>query len=115
MGISLRVAQELGQPIGYALRCSVLQPVSFLVDRFSDMTTFLRVPGVQRNSLAESGMRCLRRLEQGHDGFRGSKGRDAYLRLYQAIRYCGWSVHRGDGLLILPQTDSKASTGDATA
>ena len=27
--------------------------VSFLVDRFSDMTTFLRVPGVQRNSLAD--------------------------------------------------------------
>ena len=76
--------------------------VKFLVDRFEDMITFLRVPGVRRNSLAESGMRCLRRLEQGHDGFRGSQGRDAYLRLYQAIRYCGWSVHRSDGLLLLP-------------
>jgi len=74
----------------------------FLTDRFDDMTAFLRDPLVQRNSLAESGIRCLRRLEQGHDGFRGPSGRDAYLRLYQAIRYCGWSVHRGDGLLILP-------------
>jgi hypothetical protein len=76
--------------------------VNFLSDRFDDMITFLRVDGVKRNSLAESGIRCLRRLEQGHDGFRGPVGRDTYLRLYQAIRYCGWSVHRGDGLLELP-------------
>lgn len=77
--------------------------VKFLEDRFDDMIAFLHVEGVQRNSLAESGIRCLRRLERGHDGFRGTAGRDKYLRLYQAIRYCGWSVHRGDGLLKLPE------------
>jgi len=87
--------------------------VNFLVDRFDDMITFLGNPGVQRNSLAESGIRCLRRLEQGHDGFRGPDGRDNYLRLYQAIRYCGWSVHRGDGLLFLPP--QQATTTAAAA
>jgi len=75
--------------------------VKFLGGRFDDMIAFLRVPGVHRNSLAESGMRCLRRLEQGHDGFRTPHGRADYLRIYQAIRYCRWSVHRTDGLLCL--------------
>jgi hypothetical protein len=83
--------------------------VKFLEERFEDMTTFLRSENVRRNSLAESGIRCLRRLEQGHDGFRGSAGRDNYLRLYQAIRYCGWSVHRGDGLLCLPPLPSSGA------
>jgi hypothetical protein len=85
--------------------------VAFLKDRFDDMIRFLSVEGVKRNSLAESGIRCLRRLEKGHDGFRGTTGRDTYLRLYQAIRYCGWRVHRADGLLILPP----ATVADATA
>jgi transposase len=76
--------------------------VKFLESRFEDMTAFLRRDRIKRNSLAESGIRSLRRLERGHDGFRGTAGRDKYLRLYQAIRYCGWSVHRGDGLLDLP-------------
>lgn len=76
--------------------------VQFLEDRFDQMITFLRVPSVRRNSLAETGMRTLRRLEQGHDGFRCAASRDAYLRLYQAIRYCGWSVYRPDGQYGLP-------------
>ncbi len=76
--------------------------VNFLKDRFNDMVSFLHVDGMKRNSLAESGIRSLRRLERGHDGFRGTKGRDNYLRLYQAILYCGWCVHRDDGLLTLP-------------
>jgi hypothetical protein len=71
--------------------------VAFLEDRFEDMIAFLRHPGVKRNSLAETGIRCLRRLERGHDGFRGAEGLDCYLRIYQAIKYCGWSVHRCDG------------------
>lgn len=99
----LRRRPEVQPDTGYA------KAVNFLAGRFDDMIAFLRVPGVQRNSLAESGMRCLRRLEQGHDGFRGSQGRDAYLRLYQAIRYCGWSVQRGDGLLLLPPPRSRAA------
>ena len=76
--------------------------VTFLEDRFENMITFLRVPGVRRNSLAETGMRTLRRLEQGHDGFRSTETRDAYVRLFQAIRYCGWSVHRDDGSFGIP-------------
>lgn len=80
------------------------QAVEFLEGRFEDMVTYLRRPDlVQRNSLAESGMRCLRRLEQGHDGFGGAEGLDRYLRIYQAIRYCHWSVHRwGGGLGLEP-------------
>jgi len=67
---------------------------TFLQSRFEDMIAFLAHPGVKRNSLAETGIRCLRRLERGHDGFRGAAGLDCYLRLYQAVKYCGWTVHR---------------------
>lgn len=67
---------------------------TFLQSRFDDMVAFLAHPGVKRNSLAETGIRCLRRLERGHDGFRGAAGLDCYLRLYQAVKYCGWTVHR---------------------
>ena len=66
------------------------------------MITFIRVDGVKRNSLAETGMRTVRRLEQGHDGFRTPEGRDRYVRLFQAIRYFGWDVQRRDGSLGLP-------------
>jgi hypothetical protein len=57
------------------------------------LTTYLRVPGVQRNSLAESGMRVLRRLERNHDGFRSDKARRNALKIYQAVTYLGWSIH----------------------
>ena len=83
--------------------------VDFLEERFEDMTAFLRHPGVKRNSLAESGIRVLRRLEQGRDGFRGDKGRDNYLRLYQAIKYCDWRVYRLDGQLNLPRAAARAA------
>ncbi len=72
--------------------------VSFLEEHFKNMTTFLRVPGVQRNSLAESGMRVLRRLEQNHDGFRTGKGRQNALKIYQAVTYLGWSIHNPPNL-----------------
>lgn len=81
--------------------------VAFLEDRFHDMIAFLRHPGVKRNSVAETGIRCLRRLERGHDGFRGAEGLDNYLRIYQAIKYCGWSVHRvcdGQNALAMNKT-----------
>lgn len=84
--------------------------VAFLEDRFEDMTAFLRHPGVQRNSLAESGIRVLRRLEQGHDGFRGEPGRQTYLRLYQAIKYLHWGVYRADGSLGLPARPDAAAS-----
>jgi hypothetical protein len=43
--------------------------------------------------LAESGMRVRRRLEVEHDGFRTPKGRENCLKIYQAVKYLGWSVH----------------------
>ena len=49
--------------------------ISFLDDNLKNMTTFLRAPGARRSSLAETGMRALRRLERNHDGFRSEKGR----------------------------------------
>ena len=67
--------------------------ITFLEDHFDWMTTFLQKEGVQRNSLAETGMRSLRRLEIEHDGFRSEKGRDNFLRIYQAVKYLGWTVH----------------------
>ena len=78
-----------------------IKAVEFLESRFDDMVTYLRQPWVSRNSLSETGMRCLRRLERGHDGFRGAAGLDRYLRLYQAMRYCDWTVHHSiDGKKI---------------
>jgi len=68
--------------------------LKFLETNFEWMTAYLRHPGVKRNSLAESGMRVLRRLEIDHDGFRTPKGRDDCLRIYQAVKYLNWKVHR---------------------
>lgn len=76
--------------------------VTFLEEHFERMTAFLRHEGVKRNSLAESGMRVLRRLEVEHDGFRSAKGRENCLRIYQAVKYLGWSVHQ------LPQSEAKS-------
>lgn len=67
---------------------------AFLEDNFDRMITYLKVPGVKRNSLSESGMRMLRRLEVEHDGFRSIKGRQNCIKIYQAVKYLGWSVHR---------------------
>ena len=66
---------------------------SFLEENFDKMTTYLKVPGVKRNSLSESGMRMLRRLEVEHDGFRSQKGRQNCIKIYQTVKYLGWSVH----------------------
>ena len=76
--------------------------VAYLEEHFEWMTAFLRHDGVKRNSLAESGMRVLRRLEIEHDGFRSAKGRDNCLRIYQAVKYLGWSVHQ------LPQSEARS-------
>ncbi|MFH0946789.1 MAG: transposase [Planctomycetota bacterium] len=67
--------------------------LKFLDDTFDEATTYLREKGVQRNSLAESGMRTLRRLEQEHDGFRTDDSREDFLRIYQAVKYLDWSVY----------------------
>lgn len=84
--------------------------VDFLEERFTDMIAFLRHPEtVQRNSLAESGIRCLRRLERGHDGFRGAEGLDCYLRVYQAVKYLGWNVYQDAHSLGLSPSSSVKS------
>jgi hypothetical protein len=67
--------------------------ISFLESRFSDMTAFIRYPEMRRNSLSETGMRFLRRLEQGHDGFRSTLSMEQHLKIYQAVKYLGWSVY----------------------
>ena len=67
--------------------------IAFLEKNFDWMTAFLRHEKVKRNSLAETGMRTLRRLEVDHDGFRSEKGLDNMIRIYQAVKYLGWSVH----------------------
>lgn len=76
--------------------------VSYLESHFEWMTAYLRHEGVRRNSLAESGMRVLRRLEVEHDGFRSKEGRENCLRIYQAVKYLGWSVHQ------LPPSEAKS-------
>ena len=78
--------QRHSKPFEKALR--------FLESHFEWMTEYLRKDGLRRNSLAESGMRVLRRLEIEHDGFRSEKGRDNCLRIYQAVKYLGWTVHQ---------------------
>jgi transposase len=65
----------------------------FLKDNFTWLTAYLRHDHVQRNSLAESGMRILRRLEIEHNGFPSDNGREDFLRIYQAVKYLGWSVY----------------------
>ena len=57
------------------------------------MLTYLKQAAVQRHSLAESGMRLLRRLAVEPDGFRTPKGREHGLKMYQAVKYLGWSVY----------------------
>ena len=71
--------------------------IKFLDESLEQATTYLQHDDVKRNSLAETGMRTLRRLEGEHDGFRTEDSRDDFLRIYQAIKYLGWSVHGENG------------------
>jgi hypothetical protein len=68
--------------------------IKFLEPYFDWMTAFLSHEGVRRNSLSETGMRTLRRLEIEHDGFRSDNGRENFLRIYQALKYLGWNVYQ---------------------
>lgn len=81
------------QPIDISNKTPFSKVINFLEEYFPGMTTFLRDEKVKRRSLAETGMRTLRRLEAAHDGFRSDGGREDFLRIYQAIKYLGWSVH----------------------
>jgi len=91
---------ELKEHVAHHEKDGYTKSVSFLDEHFKNMTTFLRVPGVQRNSLAESGMRVLRRLEREHDGFRSEKSRQNALKIYQAVTYLGWSIHNPPNLAV---------------
>jgi len=81
------------QPVDNQHREPFDKVVAYLEKHFDWMTAFLRHKKVKRNSLAETGMRTLRRLEMDHDGLRSEKGRDNMIRIYQAVKYLGWSVH----------------------
>ena len=93
------------QPIDAQRPQSFEKVLRFLEDNFTWLTAFLRHEHVQRHSLAESGMRVLRRLEIEHDGFRSDNGREDFLRIYQAIKYLGWSVYDP------PDLSAKAAPG----
>jgi hypothetical protein len=85
---------------------AVQQSLAFLEDHFEQRMTYLKHEEVQRNALAESGMRVLRRLEVGHDGFRTPQGRENGVRIDQAVQYLGWSIHNPPTMLapVLPET-----------
>ena len=89
---------ELKQYAAYHEQDGDTKSIAFIEDNFKHMTTFLRAPEVQRNSLAETGMRVLRRLERNHDGFRSEKGRQNAIKIYQAVTYLGWSIHNPQNL-----------------
>lgn len=88
----------LKQYAAYKAEGGYTKAISFLDEHFKNMTTFLRVPGVQRNSEAETGMRVLRRWERNHDGFRSETGRSHALRIYQAVMYLDWSIRNPPNL-----------------
>jgi hypothetical protein len=71
-----------------------------LDEHFDLMLTYLKRRDVHRHSLAESGMSVLRRLEVAHDGFRPPKGRENCLKIYQAVKDLGWSVHNPNLTLV---------------
>lgn len=89
---------ELKQYAAYKEDDGYTKAIAFLDEHFKNMTTFLRVPGVQRNSEAETGMRVLRRWERNHDGFRSETGRSNALRIYQAVMYLDWSIRNPPNL-----------------
>jgi transposase len=61
--------------------------MAFLEEHFTHMVTYLRIPGVQRNSLSECTVRSLRRIEHIRQGFKTQQGRINHLKLLQWRRY----------------------------
>ena len=61
--------------------------MAFLQEHFANMLTYLRVPGVQRNSLSECTVRSLRRIERIRQGFKTQQGRVNHLKLLQWRKY----------------------------
>jgi transposase len=61
--------------------------MAFLQEHFANMLTYLRIPGVQRNSLSECTVHCLRRIERIRQGFKTQQGRVNHLKLLQWRKY----------------------------
>ena len=61
--------------------------MNFLQGHIENMLTYLRKPGIQRNSLSECTVRGLRRIEKIRQGFKKHKGRVNHLKLLQWRRY----------------------------
>ncbi len=83
------------QPAARGVENQQAKAVQFLEETFDQSTTYLRGGATHRNSLSETGMRILRRLENEHDGFRTEDSRQDFLRIYQAVKYLGWSTRGG--------------------
>jgi hypothetical protein len=84
--------EKLAELTRYAARKTddgCAKSIAFLQEHFNNMTTLLSVPGMQRNSEAETGTHVWRRWERNHDGFCNEKGRSDALRIYQSVAYLG--------------------------
>ena len=66
---------------GAEVSTGVAKVIKFLQEHFRNMATYLRVGGVQRNSLSECTVRALRRIEKIRQGFKTHKGRINHLKL----------------------------------
>ena len=61
--------------------------INFLNKYFKHMTSYLRHKGVQRNSLQETTIRIIKRVEHAKCGFRSEQGMITHWKLYQVMSY----------------------------
>jgi len=61
--------------------------IDFLNRHFKHMISYLRHTGVQRNSLQETTVRIIKRVEHAKCGFRSDKGLENHWKLYQVMVY----------------------------
>lgn len=63
--------------------------IDFLNRHFKHIISYLRHSGVQRNSLQETTIRIIKRVEHAKCGFRSTKGFENHWKLYQGMGYLG--------------------------
>ncbi len=63
--------------------------IDFLNTHFKQMISYLHHKGVQRNSLQETTIRIVKRVEHAKCGFRSEKGVENHWKLYQVMVYLG--------------------------
>ncbi len=63
--------------------------IDFLNKHFKHMTSYLHYKGVQRNSLQETTIRIIKRIDHAKCGFRSEKGMKNHWKLYQVMVYLG--------------------------